>query len=189
MQESRIQYVLEQLKKELHRFIDTLGEIPYVALPLEKPHVICFCEKIKELCGYDADDILADRQLWEKMIYPDDRERVFAAFAGCKNKGIPFNIGYRIVHKDGSVRYVNDKGEPVFDDKGEITQIEGTITPLFRPRSLRFHSGQARQVREVTKTENIPLLEFKKATTSNNVNPQHQCIGVGVNSNCFQKVS
>jgi PAS domain S-box-containing protein len=180
MQESRIQYVLEQLKKELHRFIDTLGEIPYVALPLEKPRVICFCEKIKELCGYDADDILADRQLWEKMIYPDDCERVFAAFARCKNKGVPFNIGYRIVHKDGSVRYVNDKGEPVFDDKGEITQIEGTITPLFRLCS--------RQVREITKTENILLLEFEKATTSNNVNPQHQCIGVGVNSNCFQKV-
>ena len=172
MQESKIQYVLEQLKKELHRFIDTLGEIPYVALPSEKPDIICFCEKIKELCGYDADDILADRQLWGKMIHPDDCERVFAAFARCKNKGMSFNIGYRIVHKDDSVRYVNDKGEPVFDDRGEITQIEGTITPL----------------REITKTENIPLLEFEKATMSNNVNPQHQCIGVGVNSNCFQKV-
>jgi hypothetical protein len=169
MQESKIQYILEQLKKELHRFIDTLGEIPYVALPLEKPCVICFCGKIKELCGYNADDILTDRQIWEKMIHPEDRERVFAAFARCKNKGMPFNIGYRIVHKDDSVQYVNDKGEPVFDDRGEITQIEGTITPLFRLRS--------RQVREVTKTENIPLLEFEKATASNNVN-----------SNCFQKV-
>jgi hypothetical protein len=73
---------------------------------------------------------------------------------------MPFNIGYRIVHKDGSVRYVNDKGEPVFDDSGEITQIEGIITPL----------------NEVTKTENIPVLEFKKAKTSN------------VDLNCFQKV-
>jgi PAS domain-containing protein len=161
MQESKIQYVLERLKKELHRFIDALGEIPYVALPSEKPDIICFCAKIKELCGYDADDILADRQLWEKMIYPEDRERVFAAFAGCKNKGVPFNIGYRIVHKDYSVRYVNDKGEPVFDNRGEITQIEGTMTPL----------------REIAKTKNIPLLEFEKATMSNNVN-----------SNCFQKV-
>ena len=172
MQESRIQYVLEQLKTELHRFIDAIGEIPYVALPSEKPYVICFCAKIKELCGYDADDILANRQLWGEMIHPDDYERVFAAFARCKNKGMPFNIGYRIVHKDGSVRYVTDTGEPVFDYRGEITQIEGTITPLG----------------EITKPESIPLLEFKKATTSNNVNPQHQCIGVGVNSNCFQKV-
>jgi PAS domain S-box-containing protein len=161
MQESKIQYVLEQLKKELHRFIDTIGEIPYVALPSDKPEIICFSGKIKELTGYDANEILADREHWENMISPEDRERVFAAFARCKNKGMPFNIGYRIVHKDDSVRYVNDKGEPVFDDRGEITQIEGTITPL---------GG-------ITKTENIPLFEFEKATTSNNVNP-----------NCFQKV-
>ncbi|PKL50073.1 MAG: hypothetical protein CVV39_02075 [Planctomycetes bacterium HGW-Planctomycetes-1] len=171
MQESRIQYVLEQLKKELHRFIDALGEIPYVALPSEKPDIICFCEKIKELCGYDADDILADRQLWGKMIHPDDYERVFAAFARCKNKGMPFNIGYRIVHKsafgetspageDGSVRYVNDKGEPVFNNKGQVIQIEGMITPL----------GESEE------PERIPLLEIKQATNSY------------VNSNNFQNV-
>jgi len=157
MQESKIQYVIE----ELLRFIDALGEIPYVALPLEKPHVICFCEKIKELCGYDTDDILADRQHWEKIIHPNDRKRVFAAFARCKNEGMPFNIGYRIVHKDYSVRYVNDKGEAVFNDKGEIIQIEGTITPL----------------RIITKSESIPLLEIKEVPMFNNVN-----------SNCFQKV-
>lgn len=173
MQESEIQYVLGQLKKELQEFIDALGEIPYVAMPLEKPRIVCFCDKIKELCGYDADDILTDRQLWEKMIHPDDRERVFTAFARCQNEGIPFNIGYRIVHKDNSVRYVNDKGGPVFDDKGKITQIEGTMTPL----------------KEVAKTENIPLLECEKAMASNDENLRHQRIGVGVNSNYLQKVS
>jgi len=161
MQNAKIQYVLERLSKELLRFIDTIGEIPYVALPSEKPEVICFAGKITELTGYDANEILADREHWEKMIHPDDCERVFAAFARCKNEGMPFNIEYRIVHKDYSVRYVNDKGEPVFDDRGEITQIEGTITPLGA----------------ITKTENIPLLEFERTTTSNNVN-----------SNCFQNV-
>jgi PAS domain S-box-containing protein len=161
MQNAKIQYVLEQVKKELLRFIDAIGEIPYVALPSEKPEIICFAGKIKELTGYDANEILADREHWENMIHPDDCERVFAAFARCKNEGMPFNIGYRIVHKDYSVRYVNDKGEPVFDDRGEITQVEGTITPLGA----------------ITKTENSPLLEFERATMSNNVN-----------SNCFQKV-
>jgi PAS domain S-box-containing protein len=161
MQNEKIQYVLEQLKKELHRFIDTIGEIPYVALPSEKPEIICFAGKIKELTGYDANEILVDREHWANMIHPDDCERVFAAFAGCKNEGMPFNIGYRIVHKNGSLRYVNDKGEPVFDNKGEITQVEGVITPLG----------------EGTKPESIPLLEIKEVPTYNNVN-----------SNCFQNV-
>jgi len=155
-----MQYVMERLSKELRRFIDTIGDIPYIALPSEKPEIICFSGKIKELSGYEANEILADREHWANMIHPDDREQVFAAFARCKNEGTAFNIEYRIVHKNGSLRYVSDKGEPAFNDKGQITHVEGLITPL----------GESREA------ESIPLLEVKQVTNSY------------VNSNNFQKV-
>lgn len=154
MQETEIQTVLSHLSRELYRFIDTVGDIPYIALPSEKPEIICFSGKIKELSGYDANEILANREHWANMIHPDDKERIFAAFNKCKNEGEPFEIEYRIVHKDGSLRYVIDKGEPVFNNKGEITQIEGLITPI----------GQGR------KTESIPLSEITKVTKVGNVN-------------------
>ena len=124
------QSILAVLDERLHRFIDTVGEVPYLALPPERPQIICFAGKVKALSGYDANDILTDRQLWIDMIHPDDRERVFVAFARCKNEGAQFEIEYRIIHKDGSLRYVIDKGEPVFNNKGEIIQIEGVITPI-----------------------------------------------------------
>ena len=154
MNETKIQTVLSHLSKELRRFIDTIGEIPYVALPSERPEIICFSGKIKELTGYDVNEILADKEHWENMIHPYDQEQVFAAFARCKNEGTPFNIEYRIVHKDGSMRFVVDKGEPVFDGKGEISHIEGIITAI----------GQSGE------TENIPLSEITKVTNVGNVN-------------------
>ena len=160
MQESKIQYVLDRLDKELHRFIDTIGDIPYVAMPSEKPEIICFAGKVKDLSGYDANEILADREHWANMIHPDDQKFVFDAFAQCKNEGTSFYIEYRIVHKNGSLRYVSDKGEAVFNNKGQVIQIEGMITPL----------GESRE------PEGIPLLEIKQVTN---------CY---VNSNNFQKV-
>ena len=157
MNDTKIQTVLSHLSEELHRFIDTIGEIPYVALPSEKPEIICFSGKIKNLTGYDANEILDDREHWANMIYPDDQELVFDAFARCKNGGASFYIEYRIVHKDGSLRFVSDKGEPVFNSKGEIKQIEGLITPI----------GQGRE------TENMPYLEIKELTSSNSVNANY----------------
>jgi len=152
MNETKIQTVLSHLSEELHRFIDTIGKIPYVALPSEKPEIICFAGTIKELSGYDVNEILADRQHWANMIHPDDREHVFAAFSRCKDSGASFEIEYRIIHKDGSLRYVLDKGEPVFNDKGEITQVEGAISTI----------GQSGRI------ENIPVLEMSKVTASDN---------------------
>jgi two-component system sensor histidine kinase/response regulator len=157
MQEANIQYVLERLNKDLHRFIDTIGDIPYIALPSEKPEIICFSRKIKKLTGYDVNEILADRQYWENLIHPCDRDQVFEAFGRCRNEGMPFNIEYRIVHRDGSLRYVSDKGEPVFNDKGEITQIEGLITPI----------GESKEL------QNTPSLEIRELSNPNNLNSIH----------------
>ncbi|MGB8226330.1 MAG: PAS domain-containing protein, partial [Sedimentisphaerales bacterium] len=94
------------------------------------PEVVCFSEKIKELSGYDADEILADRDHWGNLIHPDDRQKVFAAYAECKNWGVSFEIEYRIIHKDGSLRCVTDKGQPVFNDRGDIIHVEGAIVPI-----------------------------------------------------------
>lgn len=130
MQEEKYQSILMLLDEELHQLIDAIGDVPYLALPSEQPEIICFAGRVKELSGYSADEILADRQLWVNMIHPADRERVFDAFARCKSEGIPFEIEYHIIHKDGSLRYVIDAGEPVFNDKGQITQVEGIITDV-----------------------------------------------------------
>jgi len=104
--------------------------VPYSTPPLERPEIVCFARRVEELTGYTAEEILADRRLWINMIFPADRKRVLAAFAKCGKCGIPFEINYRIIHKDGSVRHVIDEGEPVFDDKGRITGIEGMITAV-----------------------------------------------------------
>jgi len=157
MDETQIQTILRHLSSELHRFVDTIDEIPYVALPPERPGIICFSGKIKELTGYDANEILADRQHWENLIHPYDREQVFATFVRCKSEGVPFNIEYRIVHRDGSLRYVSDKGEPVFDNKGKVNQIEGLITPL----------GEGRE------PVDMPLLKVRELSNPNNVNAIH----------------
>ncbi len=54
--------VLKRLHEELIQFIEAIGKIPYLALPSKQPENICFSEKIKELSGYDADEISADSE-------------------------------------------------------------------------------------------------------------------------------
>ena len=150
MREEKKQHDLTLLDEELYQLIGSVTEIPYSALPLEQPEIIFITGSIERLIGYSAAEIYADRQLWLNIIHPDDRERVLAAFARCKNEGAGFEIEYRIINKDGSVRQVIDKGEPFLNDKGEITQIEGIIT----------------DVSEQKQAEEVQLPEIRKAIES-----------------------
>ena len=138
MQEQKNQYDLTLLDEELHQLAGVIAGVPYSAPPLDQPEIICFARRIEELTGYTADQILTNRQLWMNVVHPADRDRVFAAFARCKNWGVPFEIEYRIIHKDGSLRYVIDEGEPVFDDKGQVMEIEGIITDVSEYEKARI---------------------------------------------------
>ncbi len=113
---------------------DTAEQIHYLALPSEQPQITCFAESIEELTGYNTDEILADRELWINLIHPADQQKLFSAFTRCKNWAISFEIEYRIIHNDGSLRYVIDKGRPVLNDRGQITHIEGTITDISKTK-------------------------------------------------------
>jgi hypothetical protein len=160
MQEEKNQYDLTLLDEELYQLVGAVAGVPYSALPLDQPEIICFARRIEELTGYTADQILADRQLWMSVVHPADREQVFAAFTRCKNLGIPFEIEYRIIHKDGSLRYVIDEGEPVFDDKGQVMEIEGIITDISEYTKARICVCQRNP--EATRLNNVNSDVFQK---------------------------
>jgi|GEM_PF-1820822 len=137
--------------KLLLQLLDVIiAGVPYSTPPLDRPEIVCFARRVEELTGYTAEEILADRQLWVNMVFPADRKRVFAAFAMCWKCGIPFEINYRIIHKDGSVYHVIDEGEPVFDDKGRIIRIEGMITAVGEYKVATIFDR--RKIQEVVKS-------------------------------------
>jgi len=151
------------LKEELNRLLCAAPQIPYSALSLEPTYggqVICFSRRIEELTGYSADQILADRHLWISIIHPADRHKVLAAFVRCKGLGIASEVGYRIIHKDGSLRYVIDAGEPIFNDKGQVTEIEGIITDVSEYKKARICICQDKP--KVTKLHNADSSVFVK---------------------------
>jgi PAS domain S-box-containing protein len=158
MQKWRDQHALSILDEELYRLDASICEVPYSALPLEKPEVICFAGRIEELTGYSADDILADKQLWLSMVHPADRNRVFGVFTYCKNQGLAFAIEYRITDKNGSLHWIIDKGEPVFNDKGQVIQIDGAITDISEYKKAKIYIYQKNP--RVTKSKNINLSVF-----------------------------
>jgi PAS domain S-box-containing protein len=64
----------------------------------------------EELTGYPRQAVAADPALWQRLVHPDDRERVFAADAASNTDGSDvFSEEYRIVRKDGRVVWILDE--------------------------------------------------------------------------------
>ena len=66
----------------------------------------------------------------ERIIHPDDRERIEAEFQRIDEKGIDYEIEYRIVRPDGIVRHVLEIGETILDDDRQAVLQTGTVQDI-----------------------------------------------------------
>ncbi|MBU2447506.1 MAG: PAS domain S-box protein [Bacteroidetes bacterium] len=83
------------------------------------------CEK---LTGYKPDEIIGNRKVsFSDLIHPEDREKVWNDVQEALSKKIPFQLNYRIVDREGNVKWVSEQGKGVFDEDGNLTALEGFI--------------------------------------------------------------
>jgi len=73
-----------------------------------------------------ADELLGDLSSFFDRAHPDDRAWLEERYKDTVRHPGRFEHTYRIIHKDGSVRYFHEVGEPVFDSAGIPIATRGT---------------------------------------------------------------
>lgn len=83
------------------------------------------------LMGRPCEDLLNNRVIsFAALIYFEDRDRVWREVQGSIEAKTPFELEYRIVHADGSLRWCWEQGCGIFDDSGTLEAIEGLIVDI-----------------------------------------------------------
>ena len=67
-----------------------------------------------------------------EMLHPDDRETVAARMATAKSLGHGLDMEFRILCRDGTVRWVANKGELYLDRSGVPSWAAGTLFDISR---------------------------------------------------------
>jgi PAS domain S-box-containing protein len=81
-----------------------------------------------DLTGYDPADLLDNRTLaYADLIHPDDRAVVWTAVQAALAEARPFVMEYRIVSRDGRIKWVWEKGHVIRGERGGEDLIEGFI--------------------------------------------------------------
>lgn len=71
-----------------------------------------------------------DGDEWNGMFHPDDQERAWRIWGHSLETGDPYQIEYRLRHRDGSYRWVLGRALPIRDAAGRITRWFGTCTDI-----------------------------------------------------------
>lgn len=170
---STLQAKLKNSERMFNALIGNLNGLVYCCLNDAKWTMIFIGGDCKKLTGYEAADMLSNSPVcWEEITHPEDRGWVRKIIDDAVSTGQQFVAEYRVIHVDGEIKWVSERGCPVYNDRGEIEAIEGVFQDISR-RKFSELAAQAAEERYRSIFENA--IDGKYLTSENglylNINP------------------
>ncbi|MGA9378090.1 MAG: diguanylate cyclase, partial [Phormidium sp.] len=111
-----------------------------------KTNEVFFSNRWKEMLGYPENEISHHLSEWEKRVHPDDlmqvKELIQAHFA----KATPFYISeHRVICKDGSYKWILDRGQALWDENGHPIRMTGSHTDITQRKQMEEALHQANE--------------------------------------------
>lgn len=145
---------LANLRDQERQLRTLVGNLPGVAYRcLATPgHAFEFASScIEEVLGYTAAELGVNGIIrFSSLVHPDDRHRVASVVFRAIDRHERFTVMFRIIHRDGSIRWLWDRGIGVYDRNGEAEAIEGFATDITELR--RNEEERARLLEEAQRT-------------------------------------
>jgi PAS domain S-box-containing protein len=102
---------------------------------------------IEEISGYPASDFIQNaKRSYASIIHPEDIQYVDDTVLRAVEKKEPYVLDYRILYKNHEVRWVFEKGQGIFDDKGKLQYLDGVIIDVTEHKrtELALHASEER---------------------------------------------
>lgn len=113
---------------ELNRLFNNINEVLFSVdmRTARLTHISTACEKVY---GYTTSDFFTNPDLWQSVIYPDDKS-IAQQHVQDLQQGRQVINRYRIIHKNGSLRWIENRITPGLDADGQVVRIDGVTSDI-----------------------------------------------------------
>lgn len=117
----------------------------------QSPKIVYLSNAYETIWQRSCASVYQDRSNWLNTVHPEDLQRVKNVFDKIEAEE-PFEIEYRIIRPDGSVRWISDRAFPIANEAGEIIRVAGIAEDITdrkqAEKALRDSEEKFRQLAE-----------------------------------------
>ena len=86
---------------------------------------------IEKIIGHSSEEFTSGKKLWHEIVHPEDQDmlkrRVLEAV---RTRERVLRLEYRLLHRDGSVRWVADRRQMIYGEDGKLQWVDGLILDI-----------------------------------------------------------
>jgi PAS domain S-box-containing protein len=130
-EQKRAEEALRQSEARYKRLLGSVTDYVYiVTVKNGRPVATSHGFGCAAVTGYTPEDYAADPYLWYRMVHEDDKEAVKEQAKQVLSGRGATPLEHRLIHKDGSIRWVRNTPVPRYDEQGRLIAYDGLITDI-----------------------------------------------------------
>ncbi|GEM_PF-1446062 len=138
---------IKQRERQYRILVDTIPGTVYRCRPDSNWSMLFVSSEVEVLTGYPPADFLGNAgRSFAGLIHPEDSAPRAAHVAAAVEARAPYMVEYRIIHADGGVRYVYERGQAEYGEDGSVEMLDGTILDVTELKSLQADLEAARDL-------------------------------------------
>ena len=135
-------------------------------------------EEHSRLFGFDPERGVPSFEELVQRIHPEDRGPSLQEFANPSPEGTDFDAHFRIIHPDGTTKYVYGTGHPIFNASGDLVEFFGTVMDVTERKRAEEERERLRQAQaDLARVNRVTTMGELTASLAHEVN---QPIGAAV---------
>lgn len=139
------QEALEEAELRYRTLVERMPAVTYTNPLDETDNSLYISPGVEDMLGYSVEEGEEDPELWDRLLHPEDRERVLAEEARTSATGDPFRMEYRMISRGGRTVWVRDESVLVRDDEGRPRFWQGIMLDITgrknAEQALRYRFG------------------------------------------------
>ena len=122
---------LVEREKQFHTMVSNIPDAIFRCQADQDWSMVYMSNYIEKITGYPASDFIDNAKLsFRSIIHEADRSKVDKIINEHIDRKESYLLNYRIINANGQTRYVFEKGQGIFSDKGQLLYIDGVISDI-----------------------------------------------------------
>lgn len=146
---------IRESEEKYRTFAQNFQGIAYLLKLNEEP--IFYNGAVEEITGYTTEEMVAQEPKWDDIIFEDDRKKVINEFEQLLTGQCTLgNIEYRIVNKNGGLRWIHEIAQAICDEDGDPIWIQGAMYDISdEKRTQDIQATQRKLSNSLASTSNL----------------------------------
>ncbi len=130
-EQQKAETALQESEQKYRSLTDNLPEVAYRCLNDKDWTMQYMSTAIDNITGYPPGEFINNKvRSYESVIHHEDSEMVAREIEAAIKAQSPWDIEYRVMHRDGTVRWVRDNGQAVVNKQGSFDYLDGLILDI-----------------------------------------------------------